>query len=46
MYNKFNSAQLESKIELHMNSGTGINEGVFRVRFTDGDEIYFNTPGG
>ena len=31
-----NLAQLESKVELHMNSGCGINDGVYRVKFDDG----------
>lgn len=30
------TAQVESKVELHMNSGCGTNEGIFRVKFDDG----------
>lgn len=33
-------------MSLGVNSGTGINEGVFRVKFTDGTEVCFGTPGG
>lgn len=28
--------QLESKVELHMNSGCGINDGIYKVQFDDG----------
>jgi hypothetical protein len=38
--------QLESKVELHMNSGCGTNEGIYRVTFDDGTEVCFMTPGG
>lgn len=40
------TAQLESKVELHMNSGCGTNEGVFRIKFEDGMEACYITPGG
>jgi hypothetical protein len=40
------TAQLESKMELHMNSGCGTNDGVFQVHFEDGVEVCFVTPGG
>jgi hypothetical protein len=33
-------------MSLGVNSGTGINEGVFKVKFTDGTEVCFGTPGG
>ena len=39
-------AQLESKVSLGVNSGTGTNDGVYRVRFLDGTEICFMAPGG
>ena len=39
-------AQLESKVELHMNSGCGINDGIYRVKFDDGEEMCFILPGG
>jgi hypothetical protein len=29
-----------------MNSGCGINEGVFKIKFDDGVEICYVTPGG
>ena len=29
-----------------MNSGTGSNEGIYRVKFEDNDEICFMSPGG
>ena len=29
-----------------MNSGTGINDGIYKVKFRDGMEICFMTPGG
>jgi hypothetical protein len=29
-----------------MNSGTGTNDGIYRIRFTDGMEICFISPGG
>jgi hypothetical protein len=29
-----------------MNSGCGTNDGIFRVRFDDGEEVCFITPGG
>ena len=38
--------QVESKINLGVNSGTGFNEGIYRVKFHDGMEICFMTPGG
>ena len=39
-------AQLESKVELSMNSGTGTNDGVYRITYDDGMETCFITPGG
>lgn len=38
--------QLQSKVELHMNSGCGTNDGIYKVLFDDGTEICFMTPGG
>ena len=29
-----------------MNSGTGLNDGIYRVRFKDGMEVCYVTPGG
>lgn len=29
---------------MHMNSGDGINEGLYHVVFDDGQEIVFQTP--
>lgn len=29
-----------------MNSGCGINDGIFRVKFDDGIEVCYMTPGG
>ena len=29
-----------------MNSGCGINDGIYRVRFDDGEEYCFILPGG
>lgn len=40
------TAQLESKVELHMNSGCGTNDGIFRIQFDDGLIGCYVTPGG
>jgi hypothetical protein len=45
-YGFLNVAQLESKISVGVNSGTGTNDGVYRVRFDDEMEVCFITPGG
>lgn len=37
---------LESKVELHMNSGCGLTDGVYRIEFDDGTDICFISPGG
>lgn len=29
-----------------MNSGCGINDGIFRIRYDDGKEFCYTTPGG
>jgi len=31
------SAQIESKMKLNINSGTGSNAGVYRIRYEDGE---------
>lgn len=33
-------------MSLGMNSGTGTNDGIYRVRFVDGMEVCFISPGG
>lgn len=33
-------------MSLGLNSGTGTNDGIYRVKFTDGMEICFITSGG
>lgn len=40
------SGQFESKAEVHMNSGTGTNDGIFRIYFDDGTKLCFCSPGG
>ena len=42
----FIKAQLESKVDLGVNSGCGINDGIYRVSFDDGTDVCFITPGG
>lgn len=37
---------LESKVELHMNSGCGTNAGIYRIMMDDGSDYNFITPGG
>ena len=33
-------------MNLSLNSGTGVNEGVLTIKFSDGLEINFMSPGG
>lgn len=40
------SAQIESKMKLNINSGAGYNSGVYKIRFDDGEEICYMSPGG
>lgn len=45
-YFGIHSGQLESKAELGMNSGTGTNDGIFRIDFDDGTKMCCCTAGG
>lgn len=38
--------QFQSKAEVHMNSGTGTNDGIFKINFDDGNKIRFCSAGG
>ena len=40
------SGCVEAKMELSINSGTGNNEGVFKVQFDNGNVFYYTTPAG
>ncbi len=40
------SAQIESKMKLNINSGTGSNSGVYRVKYENGEEICYVCPSG
>jgi len=40
------SAQIESKMKLNINSGTGSNSGVYRIKYNDGEEICYICPSG
>jgi hypothetical protein len=33
-------------MQLHVNGGYGINNGIFRVTFDDGLKVCYTTPGG
>jgi hypothetical protein len=38
--------QLESKVNMHMNSADGINDGIYKILFDDGVEVcYLTCPG-
>ena len=37
---------VEAKMDLSINSGTGINEGIFTVHFHNGRKFHFTTPPG
>jgi hypothetical protein len=37
---------VEAKMDLSLNSGTGINEGIFTVKFDNGRTFHFTTPAG
>jgi hypothetical protein len=39
-------ANLESKVEIHLNSGNGINLGFYHIVFDNGEEVCFQTPPG
>ncbi len=43
-YDVYGSVQ--AKMDLSINSGTGINEGVFTVQFDNGRKFHFTTPAG
>jgi len=40
------SGSIEAKMDLSINSGTGINEGIFTVKFENGRKFHFMTPPG
>lgn len=40
------SGTVEAKMDLSINSGTGINEGIFTVVFENGRKFHFTTPPG
>ena len=40
------TGSLESKVEMQMNSGCGITDGVYRILTDDGADFNFITPGG
>lgn len=40
------SGNVEAKMDLSINSGTGHNEGVFNVQFDNGNTFYYTTPAG
>ena len=39
-------ASIESKVNIHINSGDGINAGFFHIVFDDGQTVIFQTPAG
>lgn len=40
------SGSVEAKMDLSINSGTGINEGIFTIKFENGRKFHFTTPPG
>ena len=40
------SGSMEAKMDISINSGTGINEGIYTVKFDNGRTFYFVTPPG
>ena len=40
------SGTVEAKMDLSINSGTGINEGIFTIKFDNGRTFYYTTPPG
>lgn len=40
------SGCVEAKMDLSINSGTGNNEGIFKVQFDNGNNFYFTTAAG
>ena len=39
-------ANLEAKVYVHLNSGEGVNEGLYTIEFSDGEKIFFPTAPG
>jgi hypothetical protein len=39
-------ANLEAKVYIHLNSGEGVNEGVYTIEFDDGQKVLFETAPG
>lgn len=37
---------LEGRVKIHMNSGEGINWGLYKIEYDDGGLIYYQTPPG
>jgi hypothetical protein len=40
------SGCVEAKMDLSINSGTGNNEGIFKIEFDNGNTFYCTTPAG
>lgn len=40
------SGCVQAKMDLSINSGTGVNEGVFKIQFDNGNTFYATTPPG
>lgn len=39
-------ANLEAKVYVHLNSGEGVNEGLYTIEFDDGEKVFFQTAPG
>ncbi len=37
---------IEAKVNLHLNSADGLNEGIYNIEFDDGQKISYTGPAG